>query len=228
MLYIVSNTPFDATPKTTHLKLCEVKFFAFETADVPSFDGVVFTSKNGVRAFCQQSHFRKTCAFCVGEATAKAATEAGFAEVFAGAGDAATFKCELLEQIFKNEKKEGEKPRLLLIRAQKVAFELGEFLRKNDVFVKEVVGYQNAILPHSPLLKSQKPPKNAQILFTSPLNFEAFLWHFGWEESYHAYAIGKTTARAINEHETTHATAYICQKTKLNACIEEILNLSKL
>jgi uroporphyrinogen-III synthase len=57
-----------------------------------AFDGaqaVLFTSANGVRAFAQATARRDRPAFAVGDATARAARAAGFADVASAGGDAA-------------------------------------------------------------------------------------------------------------------------------------------
>ncbi|WP_443749398.1 uroporphyrinogen-III synthase [Asticcacaulis solisilvae] len=54
--------------------------------DTP-FDAVIFTSRNGVRAFSARSDHRGATAWCVGDATADAARDAGFAAVVSAEGD---------------------------------------------------------------------------------------------------------------------------------------------
>lgn len=56
-------------------------------ADVAGFQGLVFTSSNGVTAFAAATPVRFLPAWCVGEATAEAAHAAGFAHVHAAGGD---------------------------------------------------------------------------------------------------------------------------------------------
>jgi uroporphyrinogen-III synthase len=58
-------------------------------ADMSGVQGVLFTSSNGVHAFAAASAARDAAAWCVGEATAAAARDAGFAEIHAAAGDVA-------------------------------------------------------------------------------------------------------------------------------------------
>lgn len=55
--------------------------------DPSQYQAVLFTSANGVRAFAALSDARLR-ALCVGDATAEAAREAGFADVESAAGDA--------------------------------------------------------------------------------------------------------------------------------------------
>lgn len=57
---------------------------------LPDLDGVhalLFTSKNGVRAFCQNSPRRDLPVYAVGESCARAASDAGFSRVTAAGGD---------------------------------------------------------------------------------------------------------------------------------------------
>jgi len=55
--------------------------------DLDGVQGVLFTSANGVRAFAHSQTRRDLPAFCVGDATANAARNAGFAKVESAAGD---------------------------------------------------------------------------------------------------------------------------------------------
>jgi uroporphyrinogen-III synthase len=55
--------------------------------DLDGVQGVLFTSANGVRAFAHSQTRRDLPAFCVGNATANAARNAGFANVESAAGD---------------------------------------------------------------------------------------------------------------------------------------------
>ncbi|MEL6860846.1 MAG: uroporphyrinogen-III synthase [Pseudomonadota bacterium] len=59
-----------------------------ELPDLSTVSGLVFTSANGVRALAERNADRTPTAWCVGPATAAAAREAGFAQVFESAGNA--------------------------------------------------------------------------------------------------------------------------------------------
>lgn len=63
--------------------------FAVEpiAAVLPGFDALAFTSLNGVRTFARLSARRDGPVFCVGDRTANAAREAGFADVQSADGD---------------------------------------------------------------------------------------------------------------------------------------------
>jgi uroporphyrinogen-III synthase len=63
---------------------------AVETLDVrldQPFDAVIFTSRNGVKAFAARSDRRDAPAWCVGDATADAARDAGFDAIVSAEGD---------------------------------------------------------------------------------------------------------------------------------------------
>ncbi len=65
---------------------------AVEALDVrldQPFDAVVFTSRNGVKAFAALSGRRDATAWCVGDATADAARAAGFDAIVSAEGDVA-------------------------------------------------------------------------------------------------------------------------------------------
>ncbi len=62
--------------------------FLKSTLDVSGFDDVIFTSKNGVRSFCQNYNHRHATAWCVGDKTANLAQESGFETVYSAHGNA--------------------------------------------------------------------------------------------------------------------------------------------
>ena len=67
------------------LMLAEI--LAGETLDLAGVQALIATSANGVRAFAARDPCRSIPVCCVGDATARAAREAGFADVSSAAGD---------------------------------------------------------------------------------------------------------------------------------------------
>ena len=61
---------------------------AHHLPELGDVQGVLFTSANGVRAFCQAADARDLAAWCVGPATFAAAQSAGFTELYNANGDA--------------------------------------------------------------------------------------------------------------------------------------------
>ena len=67
--------------------LLEVRLIPQDAPDLSAVAAVAFTSRNGVAAFVALTDARACPVFAVGDATARAAREAGFAEVRSAAGD---------------------------------------------------------------------------------------------------------------------------------------------
>lgn len=67
--------------------LLTIRHRAGPELDLDDVGGLLFTSANGVRAFAERSRRRDLTAHAVGEATAEAASAAGFARVHSAGGD---------------------------------------------------------------------------------------------------------------------------------------------
>ncbi len=64
-----------------------IRFVAGNLPDLSAIRGLLFTSTNGVRAFAAASNRRDLPVFAVGDRTAQAARDAGFASVASAGGD---------------------------------------------------------------------------------------------------------------------------------------------
>ena len=69
--------------------MMDIVFTEPQAPDLAGVQGLVFTSANGVRAFCRQTGDRTRAVYAVGPATAAAARDAGFSEVRQADGDVA-------------------------------------------------------------------------------------------------------------------------------------------
>lgn len=67
--------------------LLTIEYIAGDELSLQGVQAILFTSANGVRAFAQRSTNRFLPALCVGDATGRAATAAGFTSVSSAAGD---------------------------------------------------------------------------------------------------------------------------------------------
>lgn len=67
--------------------LLEIEYLSDTALDLSGVQGLLATSANGVRAFARASARRDISIFAVGDATARTAAEAGFAEVHSASGD---------------------------------------------------------------------------------------------------------------------------------------------
>ena len=68
-----------------------------ELPDMSDFAGLLFTSANGVRAFCEASGERGLTAWCVGPATLAEAERSGFSDVMHGDGNAQDLAALVIE-----------------------------------------------------------------------------------------------------------------------------------
>jgi uroporphyrinogen-III synthase len=112
-----------------------------ERADPPpALDGaaqaLLFTSANGVRAFAALSSDRRTPACCVGDATARAARDAGFATVLSAGGDVASLAALAAARL------RPENGPLLHVAGSVVAGDLAGALEAVGFTVRRAVAYR--------------------------------------------------------------------------------------
>ena len=67
----------DANIPVINDPLIQVKFLDGPVPDIANVSGLIFTSRNGVRAYVQRSEFRGLHVYAVGDATARFAAEQG-------------------------------------------------------------------------------------------------------------------------------------------------------
>ncbi len=107
--------------------------------DIP-FDAVIFTSRNGVRAFSRQSLRRDVTAWCVGDATAEAARIENFNQVISAGGAA--------RDLFERLKDLPRDTRLLYAAAKSPSAPLSLWLNDALLHVTEVAVYDTiAVAP---------------------------------------------------------------------------------
>lgn len=206
MIFVVSNSSILETKNIKWLKVCEISFFNFQIK-LNDFENIIFTSKNGVKSleFNKISPNFNGKVFCIGEATFLEAKNFGFSNLYLAKNSHGNEFADEILPFLKN--------KTLFIKALQNASNIGEILLKNGVNLQIINGYENLNLK---LEISQKPPTNSKILFTSPKNLENFINNFGWDETYKAFAIGKTTAKALQNFTNP----IICKTQNLKECIE--------
>lgn len=204
MIYLISNTPFD-DESVEQISLCKIKFNKFNI-DLSEFDALIVTSKNGINALKFNGISpRNLIVKSIGEATTKSALDFGFSNVTqALSSHGKEFGMEIINDL-KNKK-------VLYISAKETMSNLSFFLKKNSVDITTIIGYENVILS---LDSSLKPPLNSKIIFTSPKNVEGFIRNFGWDSSYKAIAIGKTTAKYLEKFTN----AFQSKVQSINECV---------
>lgn len=103
--------------------------------DPHGFGAVIFTSRNGVGAFCNLVNRRSVTVYCVGDATAEAARARGFNKVISAHGDIGA-----LHELLKTEADRAT--RLLYAAPKEPAAPLTRRLRDDGFFVSEVAVYE--------------------------------------------------------------------------------------
>ena len=146
---------------------------AFQTAPTLSFDGVqalLFTSRNGVRAFAAGYERRDLRAFAVGRSTAEAAASAGFSRIESADGDSA-----VLADLVRSKLAPDDGP-LLHIAGTTVAGDLSGSLETAGFTVRRGVLYEACPVDHLPeiAIAALQGRKVAGALFFSPRTAEVF------------------------------------------------------
>jgi uroporphyrinogen-III synthase len=140
----------------------------------PDLDGVaaiLFTSANGVRAFARRSSCRERAVFAVGDATAAAAREAGFANVESAAGDVASLAALVAERL------DPAAGTLLHVSGRSVAGDLAGDLEGRGFALRRAVLYRTEpAREFSPGLKKSLARGHLDVvLFFSPRTAAAFV-----------------------------------------------------
>lgn len=104
---------------------------------VKQVQGLVFTSANGVRAFCQFDKRRSFPVFTVGDATARTASEAGFKNVRSAAGDVTSLAQHIAQYC------QSEKGKLLHVAGSHVAGDLAGLLAKDGFDLVRLALYRS-------------------------------------------------------------------------------------
>ncbi len=186
-VYLLSPTPAEGAG---HLPMIEFKTIP-QKIDFSSYDGLIFTSKQGVIALDEISggEWRSTPAAAIGKMTAQEIRERGGEVIFIASKAYGDILAEELSTRFKNF-------RWLYPRPKVVASKIASDLRSAGIDVEERVIYETLCKEYD---SDFKPEEGAVLIFTSPSIVECFFRQFGWSGSYTAVAIGKKTAGAFPE-----------------------------
>ena len=116
--------------------LMDVHFRSEPAPDLTGVQAVLCTSANGVRALARLSGDRELPLFAVGDATARRAREAGFANVFSAGGDAADLAWLARQRL------QADAGRLVHVAGSVVAGDLTAELRDAGFAVERLVLYE--------------------------------------------------------------------------------------
>ncbi len=116
--------------------MLDIQPVSFELPDLSAYQGLIFTSANGVRGFAAESYERAIPAYTVGKQTESAARAEDYSHILCaeGVGEdlAALIQAHALKEISK----------LLHIRGQHVAYPLAPVLQSKGYSVDELIVYE--------------------------------------------------------------------------------------
>lgn len=116
-----------------------------EVPDLARYQALIFTSAQGVISFARRFQERLPIVFAVGDATAQAASRAGFTRVYSAAGDGHD-----LAKLVKDKKTDLRLERLLHICGEDTAQDIGEMLAGSGLVVTRVPVYKAKFLDKLP------------------------------------------------------------------------------
>lgn len=180
--------------------------------DINGYDGLIFTSKNGVEAINKlEQDWKNKPSYVIAPQTAKAVKKYGGKLAYVGKlKHGNEFAHELLNK-FQDQK-------LLYIGGKKVVSNLVEILNENGLSCDKVDVYETVCKEYKNNLQL---PKNSIFIFSSPSTIECFLKNFKWDESFKAVSIGNTTAKYF----PPYIKPYISQTTSLDSCVKTALTI---
>lgn len=183
-VYLVSKTPY---PGVVHVPVLAIRFLT-PPIDFSRYDGIVFTSKQGIEALKRyEADWKELLCVCVSEPTAEHARNAGAANVFSGNGYGESLP-DLLSRF-------GAGKRWLYLRPETVASDWAERARnEKGISVDEAIVYETICNPESGGIEI---PENAVLVFTSPSSIRCYLERYALLDTHSVVAIGMTTEKAL-------------------------------
>ncbi len=164
--------------------------------DFSRYDGVIFTSKQGVKALDEISggRWRTLPAAAIGEQTAKEIEKRGGEVVYIASQAYGDVLAQELSERFGGF-------RWLYPRPKVVVSKIAARLRERGIVVDERVIYETVCVPYK---KREAPQKGAALLFTAPSVVRCFFENFEWDSTWHPVAIGHKTAQAFPDFVKPH------------------------
>jgi uroporphyrinogen-III synthase len=175
--------------------------------DITQYDALVFTSKNGIFSLDSfNEQWKQIPSYAISYTTAQCIEKHNGTLAYTGiSGHGNKFAKELVP-LLKDKK-------VLYIKPKVVVSKLVDTLKQYNIICDELISYETVCKTYS---MDNKPPKNSIIVLSSPSTLNCFLDIFGWDDSYLAIAIGKTTLKFIPDYINVEVSNY----TSLDACIK--------
>ncbi len=207
-IYLISKTPYSGVK---HIPILTIKYL-YPTIDFSLFDGIIFTSKNGVDSVREAiKNYTHLQALCVGEPTARAVRELGFSDIYIADGYGKTMPSVMIENALSG--------RWLYIRAKVVASNWADDARALGLDIDEAITYKSGCNDD---LESIDISLDGVLVFTSPSSIECFLKRFEILDTHTIIAIGTTTQKAL----PSGVKSLICDEPTIKSAISLAQSIS--
>jgi uroporphyrinogen-III synthase len=205
-IYILSDRKIDGV---FNLPTFQINFISSKI-DILKYDALIFTSKNGILSLNSfNDQWKQVPSYTISQKTAQQIDSCDGKLEFTGTKGYGDSFARELAPLLKNKK-------VLYVKAKEVVSRLTTILKEQGVLCDELTTYETVCKTYD---KSFKPPKNSIIILSSPSTLNCFLDTFGWDYSYMAVSIGKTTSKFIPD--------YINYKTAKYRSLESCIKLAK-
>lgn len=203
-IYLLSNQKYS---NVENLEVFHIEYIKSDI-NLSSYDALIFTSKNAIYSLDSfNKDWKNIDSYAIAPKTAQIIKELNGKVVFTGITSHGNEFAQELISLLKNKK-------VLYVKALKTVSNLVEILRKNSIYVDELVTYKTSCKKVDTLLED-----NSAFIFTSPSSVECFFNQYSWNTSYKAIAIGKTTAKYLPKDINSITSS----ETSIDVCI----NLAK-
>jgi len=202
-IYLLNNDKYE---NVINFPMIKINFFR-KKIDLQSYDALIFTSKNGVRAIDKiDKNWIKKDIYSIGQGTSREIKKYNANLVYtAKSSYGNSFALEIKEKL-KNKK-------VLFLRAKVVTSKLNKILIEADIKLDEEIVYETTCRVYE---EEKLIDKNSIIIFTSPTTVNCFFKNFKWDKSYKAISIGKVTANFV----PSYVNNIISEKQTIANCIK--------
>lgn len=208
-IYILSDKKVEGA---INLPVIEIQYIE-QTIDIQSYDALIFTSKNAVKAMdSMDDSWKSIPSYVIASQTAKILESLGGNLVFTGKQNHGN---EFAQEIHGELK--GKK--VLYVRGVKMVSKILDILSSNGVECDSLVVYDTVCKHYE---EEVKLPKDSIIIFSAPSTIKCFLENVTWDESFQAICIGQTTAKYFPEY----INPIVSDTTSLVSCIKKARELS--
>ncbi len=203
-IYLLSPVVYEDT-----ISLPMIQFSLSVTSlDLSSYDLLMFTSKQAVKsAEVLNPKWKEIPCLSIGSATTKQIEALGGKVVYQPTSFYGKVLSENIVLKFRDK-------HMVYLRPKEVSFDSKTFLASKGITLDEKIIYETRCKIY---MDSEKPQKNAIIIFTSPSTIHCFLKNFKWDNSYIAVVIGDATKKHLPENVRYK----VAEEATIDACVRK-------